>query len=192
MEEGGNISHFLGIKISRDHEAKTMDLKQTSYIKQLLGKHLDKHRRKSSVLLQDIPVPEMAASMAEQKEYPQIVSKLLWLSNGTHPDISQAMGILACYMTQPSKEHYNIVQKVLQYLDCTQDIHLQYSGDKQQDFLTAHSNTNWASNATAQCKSTSGSAVFVHGNLVAWKSALQQCTALSVVEAEFMAATEAT
>ncbi|KAJ1570926.1 hypothetical protein NDA11_005695 [Ustilago hordei] len=191
MEDGGNVSHFLGIKITRNREAKTMDLEQTSYVKQLLDEHLDKRRRKSSVPLQDIPVPETAASMAERKEYPQIVGKLLWLSNGTRPDISQAVGVLARYMTQPSKEHYNAAQKVLQYLDHTRDTHLQYGSDKQQDFLTAHSDANWASDATAQRKSSSGSAVFVCGNLVAWKSALQRCTALSAVEAEFVAATEA-
>ncbi|SAM60890.1 uncharacterized protein UBRO_20214 [Ustilago bromivora] len=55
----------------------------------------------------------------------------------------------------------------------------------------AHSNAKWASDATAQRKSSSGSVVFVHGNLVAWKSALQRCTALSAVEAEFVAVTEA-
>ncbi|SOV07446.1 uncharacterized protein UDID_18905 [Ustilago sp. UG-2017a] len=191
MEDGGNVSHFLGIKITRDRKAKTMDLEQTSYVKQLLDEHLDKCRRKSSIPLQDIPVPETAASIAERKEYPQIVSKLLWLSNGTHPDISQAVGVLAHYMTQPSREHYNTAQKVLQYLDHTRDIHLQYGSNKQQDFLMAHSNANWASDATAQCKSSSGSAVFVCGNLVAWKSALQRCTTLLVVEAEFIAATEA-
>ncbi|SPC61539.1 related to retrotransposon protein [Ustilago sp. UG-2017b] len=191
MEEGGDVSHFLGIKISRDREVKTMDLRQTSYIKQLLDEHLDKCRRKSSVPLQNVPAPETAASTAKRKEYLRIVGKLLWLSNGTHPDISQAVGVLAHYITQPSKEHYNAVQKVLQYLDGTQDVHLRYSGDKEQDILMAHSDANWASDSTAQRRSSSGSAVFVHGNLVAWKSVLQRCTALSVVEAEFMVATEA-
>ncbi|KAJ1601300.1 hypothetical protein NDA14_001112 [Ustilago hordei] len=191
MEEGGNMSHFLGIKITRNREEKTMDLRQTSYIKQLLDEHLDKCRRKSSVPLQDILAPETAVSTAERKEYLQIVGKLLWLSNRTHPDISQAVGVLACYMTQPSKEYYDAAQKVLQYLDGTQDVHLRYNGDKEQEFLMVHSDMNWASDATAQRKSSSGSAVFVHGNLVTWKSALQHCTALSVVEAEFVAATEA-
>ncbi|SOV09360.1 uncharacterized protein UDID_18564 [Ustilago sp. UG-2017a] len=181
MEDGGNVSHFLGIKITRDRKAKTMDLEQTSYVKQLLDEHLDKRRRKSSVPLQDIPVPETAASIAERKEYPQIVSKLLWLSNGTRPDISQAVGVLARYMTQPSREHYNAAQKVLQYLDHTRDTHLQYGSNKQQDFLMVHSDANWASDATAQHKSSSGSVVFVCGNLVAWKSALQHCTTLLVV-----------
>ncbi|SPC63224.1 related to retrotransposon protein [Ustilago sp. UG-2017b] len=191
MEEGGDVSHFLGIKISRNREARTMSLEQTSYVKQLLNEHLDKRRRKSSIPLQDIPIPETTASTMERKEYPQIVGKLLWLSNGTRPDISQAVGVLAQYMTQPSKEHYNAAQKVLQYLDHTQDTHLQYGGNKRQDSLMAHSDANWASDATAQRRSSSGSAVFIHGNLVAWKSALQRCTALSAVEAEFVAATEA-
>jgi hypothetical protein len=191
MEDGGDVSHFLGIKISRDRKARTMDLEQTSYVKQLLEEHLDKRKRKSSVPLQDFPVPETVVSTAERKEYPQIVGKLLWLSNGTRPDISQAVGVLARYMTQPSKEHYNAAQKVLQYLAQTQDIRLQYSGNNGKELLMAHSDANWASDATAQRKSSSGSAVFVHGNLVAWKSALQRCTALSAVEAEFVAATEA-
>jgi hypothetical protein len=190
MEDGGDVSHFLGIKISRDRKAKTMDLEQTSYVKQLLDEHLDKRKRKSSVPLSEIPVPETVANATERKEYPQIVGKLLWLSNGTRPDISQAVGVLARYMTQPSKEYSNAAQKVLQYLDQTQDIRLQYRGNKHQELLTAHSDANWASDATAQRKSSSGSAVFVHGNLVAWKSALQRCTALSAVEAEFVAATE--
>ncbi|SPC65441.1 related to retrotransposon protein [Ustilago sp. UG-2017b] len=64
MEDGGNVSHFLGIKITRDREAKTMDLEQTSYVKQLLDEHLDKCRRKSSVPLQDIcHRPEYTGSM---------------------------------------------------------------------------------------------------------------------------------
>ncbi|SOV03679.1 uncharacterized protein UDID_19115 [Ustilago sp. UG-2017a] len=168
MEDGGNVPHFLGIKITRDREAKTMDLEQTSYVKQLLDEHLDKRRRKSSVPLQDIPVPETAASIADQ-----------------------AVGVLTRYMTQPSREHYIAAQKVLQYLDYTRDTHLQYGSNKQQDVLMAHSDANWASDATAQCKSSSGSVVFMCGNLVAWKSALQHCTALSAVEAEFVATTEA-
>ncbi|SNX81376.1 uncharacterized protein MEPE_00081 [Melanopsichium pennsylvanicum] len=82
-------------------------------------------------------------------------------------------------------------QKVLHYLDQTQDICLRYGSRKGEEQLLAHSDANWASDPTTQRKSSSGSAVFVHGNLVAWKSALQRCTALSAVEAEFVAATEA-
>ncbi|CCF49957.1 hypothetical protein NDA11_005694 [Ustilago hordei] len=142
MEEGGDVSHFLGIKITRDHEEKTMDLRQTSYIKQLLDKHLDKHRRKSSILLQDILAPETAASTAERKEYLQIVGKLLWLLNGTHADISQAVGVLACYMTQPLKEHYNAAQKVLQYLD-DNTATIQVSKDPAQHWKLKHIDTKY-------------------------------------------------
>ena len=81
----------------------------------------------------------------------EYLNRPTWVS-GARPltDISQAVGVLAHYMTQPSKEHYNAAQKVLQYLDGTQDVHLQYGGDKEQDFLMAHSDMNWASDATTQ------------------------------------------
>jgi hypothetical protein len=56
----------------------------------------------------------------------------------------------------------------------------------------AHSDATWASDTTIQRRSTSGSVVFVYGNPVTWKSATQKCVSLSAVEAEFIAATEAT
>ncbi|SNX85370.1 related to retrotransposon protein [Melanopsichium pennsylvanicum] len=190
MEDGQEVSHFLGIKLTRDHQAKTLNMEQSAYIKQILDEHLDKRQRKSSIALQDIPVPTKVASPAERKAYPQIVGKLLLLANSTQPNISQAVGVLAQYMTQPSKEHFDAAQKVLHYLNQMQDICLRYGARKGEEQLLAHSNANWASNLTTQRKSSSGLAVFVHGSLVAWKSALQCCTALSAVEAEFVAATE--
>ncbi|KAJ1043366.1 hypothetical protein NDA10_004099 [Ustilago hordei] len=42
MEDSGEVSHFLGIKISRDRAMRTMTIGQSGYIDQVLAKHLDK------------------------------------------------------------------------------------------------------------------------------------------------------
>ncbi|SOV04775.1 uncharacterized protein UDID_11094 [Ustilago sp. UG-2017a] len=95
-------------------------------------------------------------------------------------------------MQEPSQEHYQAAHRVLCYLKGTKEAGLTYRANKLQEPLVVHSDANWASDATIQRRSTSGSVVFVYGNPVTWKSATQKCVSLSAVEAEFIAATEAT
>ncbi|KAJ1044197.1 hypothetical protein NDA10_005691 [Ustilago hordei] len=192
MEDSGEVSHFLGIKISRDRAMRTMTIGQSGYIDQVLAKHLDKRTKPTMVPMQSIPEGALVASAAQQKEYPVIVGKLLWVANSTRPDLSLTVGILARHMREPSQEHYQAAQRVLRYLESTRQVGLVYRASESQESLVAHSDANWASDATIQRRSTSGSVALVYGNPVAWKSATQKCVSLSAVEAEFIAATEAT
>ncbi|SOV06716.1 uncharacterized protein UDID_17592 [Ustilago sp. UG-2017a] len=192
MEDSGEVSHFLGIKISRDRVMRTMTIGQSGYIDQVLAKHLDKCTKPTMVPMQSIPEGTLVASAAQQKEYPVIVGKLLWVANSTRPNLSLTVGVLARHMREPSQEHYQAAQRVLCYLESTKQVGLVYRASESQEPLVAHSDANWASDATIQRRSTSGSVVLVYGNPVAWKSATQKCVSLSAVEAEFIAATEAT
>ncbi|KAJ1024718.1 hypothetical protein NDA16_002758 [Ustilago loliicola] len=82
MEDSSDMSHFLGIKISRDRSKQTMTLGQTAYIDQVLDKHLDKRTRPSAIPMQEIPDGTVVASKLQQKEYPVIVGKQHWLHPG--------------------------------------------------------------------------------------------------------------
>ncbi|CCF47967.1 hypothetical protein NDA11_001644 [Ustilago hordei] len=83
MEDSSEVSHFLGIKISRDHTECTMTIGQAGYIDQVLKKHLDKHTRSAAAPMQEIPEGTVVASKAQQKEYPVIIGKLHWINNST-------------------------------------------------------------------------------------------------------------
>ncbi|SAM80227.1 uncharacterized protein UBRO_12371 [Ustilago bromivora] len=83
MEDSGEVSHFLGIKISRDHTKRTMTISQAGYIDQVLKKHLEKCTRPAAAPMQEIPEGTVVASKAQQKEYPVIIGKLLWITNST-------------------------------------------------------------------------------------------------------------
>ncbi|SOV08415.1 uncharacterized protein UDID_17378 [Ustilago sp. UG-2017a] len=178
MEDSGEVSHFLGIKISRNRVMRTMTIGQSGYIDQVLAKHLDKHTKPTMVPMQSIPEGTLVASAAQQKD--------------TRPDLSLTVGVLARHMREPSQEHYQAAQQVLRYLESTKEVGLVYRANESQEPLVAHSDANWASDTTIQRRSTSGSVALVYGNPVAWKSATQKCVSLSAVEAEFIAATEAT
>ncbi|SPC63760.1 related to retrotransposon protein [Ustilago sp. UG-2017b] len=192
MVDSGEVSHFLGIKISRDRTKRTMTIGQSGYIDQVLVKHLDRHTRPTTVPMKSIPEGTIFTSKAQQKEYPVIVGKLLWIANSTRPDLSHTVSALARHMREPSQEHYQAAQHVLCYLEGTKEVRLVYRANESQEPLVAHSDENWASDTTIQRKGTSGSVAFVYRNPVTWKSATQKCVSLSAVEAEFIAATEAT
>ncbi|SYW82257.1 uncharacterized protein UHO2_00742 [Ustilago hordei] len=192
MEDSGEVSHFLGIKISQNRAMCTMMISQSGYIDQVLAKHLDKCTKPTMVPMQSILEGTLVTSAAQQREYPVIVGKLLWVANSTRPDLSLTVGVLARHMCEPSQEHYQAAQRVLCYLESTRQVGLVYRASESQEPLVAHSDANWASDATIQRRSTSGSVALVYGNPVAWKSATQRCVSLSAVEAEFIAATEAT
>ncbi|CCF49936.1 uncharacterized protein UHOR_14014 [Ustilago hordei] len=167
-------------------------MEDSGYIDQVLAKHLDKRTKPTMVPMQSILEGTLVASAAQQREYPVIVGKLLWVANSTRPDLSLTMGVLARHMHEPSQEHYQAAQRVLRYLESTRQVGLVYRASESQEPLVAHSDANWASDATIQRRSTSGSVALVYGNPVAWKSATQKCVSLSAVEAEFIAAMEAT
>ncbi|KAJ1597734.1 hypothetical protein NDA14_002434 [Ustilago hordei] len=102
MEDSGEVSHFLGIKISQNRVMHTMTIGQSGYIDQVLAKHLDKCTKPTMVPMQSIPEGTLVASAAQQKEYLVIIGKLLWVANSTRPDLSLTVGILAKHMHEPS------------------------------------------------------------------------------------------
>jgi hypothetical protein len=86
----------------------------------------------------------------------------------------------------------NAAIKVLKYLNQTTDyaLRLGFARDTQRPVVT-YTDANWASDQATNRKSTSGSLTTVFGSAVGWKSRVQKCVALSAVEAEFIAASEA-
>ncbi|KAJ1586751.1 hypothetical protein NDA11_005118 [Ustilago hordei] len=145
-------------------------MEDSGYIDQVLAKHLDKRTKPTMVPMQSILEGTLVASAAQQKEYPVIVGKLLWVANSTRPDLSLTVGVLARHMREPSQEHYQAAQRVLRYLESTRQVGLVYRAKKKH--------------------------IGVSGVSVREPSSLEvsdtKCVSLSAVEAEFIAATEAT
>ncbi|KAE8706560.1 hypothetical protein F3Y22_tig00110392pilonHSYRG00195 [Hibiscus syriacus] len=80
----------------------------------------------------------------------------------TRPDIAQAVGVVSRYMANPGKEHWNIVKRILSYIKGTSNVALCYGGSN----------------------------LLING-AVSWVSKLQSVVATSTIEAEYVAATQA-
>nr|KYP48757.1 Retrovirus-related Pol polyprotein from transposon TNT 1-94 [Cajanus cajan] len=106
----------------------------------------------------------------------------------TRPDIAHAVGTVSRFLSNPGREHWNVAKWILRYLHGTVDMKLCFGGDK--PTLVGYSDSDMVGDVDSR-KSTSGYLIKFAGGAVAWQSRLQRCVALSTIEAEFIAITEA-
>ena len=107
-------------------------------------------------------------------------------------DIATAVGMVARHIERPGKTHWNAVKRILRYLKGTVTHGLVYrnNGNDKNIALNVFCDADWAGDAEKR-KSTSGFVAMIANGAVAWKSVRQECTALSSVEAEYVAAATA-
>jgi len=76
-------------------------------------------------------------------QYQAIISLLLYLMLGTHPDIAFAMIKLSQFSANSSKEHFEWAKYICRYLAGTQDYTMVFDGNTNEG-LIAHSDSDWA------------------------------------------------
>nr|GEY60617.1 Ty1-copia retrotransposon protein [Tanacetum cinerariifolium] len=85
---------------------------------------------------------------------------------------------------KPTEKHLNEVKRIFRYLRGTVNTSLQYTKDSGFE-LTGFSYADYAG-CKDSFKSTSGGAQFLGEKLVSWSLKKQDCTALSIAEAEYV------
>ena len=125
--------------------------------------------------------------------YRQAVGSLMWLANGTRPDISQPLGACARFSANPGKAHWNALEWILRCLVGTKDLCIRY-GRKIPDmpFSPLHGNVDgsWGDDIDDR-RSTTGHNFISYGGPIVWRSQKQKSVSLSSCESEHMAASEA-
>lgn len=144
------------------------------------------------------------ASEAEVQEfkssnlpYNSLVGSLMYIAQGTRPDIAYAVGALSQHLAHPSMTSWNLGLHVLRYLKGTQYLGLIFDGkettvvgNQSWNFPECHADSDWAGDPTTR-RSTTGYLFKLNGAAISWRSKLQSTVSLSSTEAEYKATTEA-
>src|SRR5207248_8640025 len=117
------------------------------------------------------------------------VSELIFAAIATRPDIICAVGQLSQFNSNPSSKHLLAAKHVLRYLKGTLTLGITYR--KPPIKLTGLTDADWAGDVNTR-RSTTGYVVMLNNGAEAWRSQRQPTVALSTMEAEYMALTEAT
>lgn len=123
-----------------------------------------------------------------KQKYQQLVGCLLYLVHGSRPDIAYSVIRLSQFSSKPEQHHWDALKKVLRYLKGTKHATLTL-GRRSDTFLEGYFDAAYADNGD---KRSTGAYVFLfYGSLVSWSSKVQRIIAISTVEAELVAASEA-
>ena len=118
MKDMGMADVILGIKITRTSDG--LILSQSHYVDNILGK-FDKDN--SGVVRTPIDLSlKLSKNKGEsisQIEYSRIIGSLMYLMSCTRPDIAYAVSKLSRYTSNPGKEHWIAINRVLKYLRFT-------------------------------------------------------------------------
>ena len=112
---------------------------------------------------------------------------MLYLASATRPDIAFAVSYLARRQLEPTHDDCKDVKRIFRYLRGTIDVDLYFRVEK--DDLEALTDASFRD--CQDSTSTSGYAVQLFGDTIAWRSQKQSYVTLSTCQAEYLAMSEA-
>ena len=193
----GSPQKIVGIEIDQDHKNGRLKISQTEYIDDLLAKYnmMDCKPIATpmdvSINLDD--VEELPNDSPIQTLYQTLVGKLMFLVIATWPDEANIIQRLATYISRPGEIHWRVAKQVLHYLKGVRMLGITYVKHPNLDKRCL---LHWCSDASFNseegAKSVTGFVFTSAGGAITWGSQKQSLTALSAIEAECLALTEAT
>ena len=81
------------------------------------------------------------SSPTDQIEYQPIVGSLIYIAVDTHPDITQAVGVVSKFCSNPTEAHRTAVKRIFRYLKKTMNLALKYCKDEK--LITGFSDADW-------------------------------------------------
>lgn len=146
MVDMGPISFYLGLKVERDREKRTIKLSQPAYIDKVLAKfHLDKAHtintpmKETAILKQRT---EGEASPSERERYQGMTGSIMFSMVETRPDIAFATSVASRFAKNPSHQHTEAVETILRYLKGSRNRGITYGGQNKLK-VEGYSDSDW-------------------------------------------------
>ena len=159
MVNQGEIHFCLGMTIKRNRAKKILSIDQRAYLENVL-KRFKMHESKP------VATPMEAGKRYKQlengeesvniKEYQAAIGCLTYASIATRPDLSAAVGELSKFMSNPGKEHWSGIKRIMRYVNGTLNYGLQYESVGNGEInLSGYADADWGGDLIGR-KSTSG------------------------------------
>ena len=186
----GIANFYLGIKIERE-EDNFYSISQEKYIDKIIMKSGLQDAKTSRIPMDIgyINIDRNKCTFLESNDiYRQLIGCLLFLCVNTRPDIAAVVSILSQRVSNPTKEDWVELKRLIRYLKGTKHFKLKL-GNLRSNNLIVFSDADWAQNRNDR-KSNTGYLFKFNGAAISWTCRKQQCVALSSTEAEYIALAE--
>jgi hypothetical protein len=188
MKDLGRMHYFLGLEVWQSPERSFLN--QGNYTVEIL-KRFDMLECKPMNTPMEVKLKllvDTSSDLIDATLYRQIIGSLMYLTN-TRLDICFAVNTLSQFLVEPRHVHLVAAKHVMRYLKGTIDYGLSYDGDH--DFtLSGYTDADWAGSVFDR-KNTSECCFSLGSTMISWQIRKQSSIALSIVEAEYIAACSA-
>jgi hypothetical protein len=200
MKDVGLIQWFLNVRVTRDRAARKLWLTHDAYIEKIVQKfNLGVRKVTTPVnLTYEFTKPSQRANPRLVKHYQEKVGSLIYPSVTTRPDIAWIASKLSLYSQNPSQELVEQADRVLEYLNSTKYLSIEYSaatatGDRQDELrriFQAASDASFADDKDTRY-SSQGYCFKLFNGAIQWQANRQKTVTLSTTEAELLALSHA-
>ena len=125
MVDMGPISFYLGLRVDRNREEKTIKLSQPAYIENVLRKFFLDQANPTNTPIKEytqlLPNNEGTATEAERAKYQGMTGSLMISMVETKPDIAFATSLTSRYIKNQSHLHIEAVKTILKYIKGSKD-----------------------------------------------------------------------
>lgn len=181
---------FLGLQIERKSDGSIF-IHQSSYASRVLSRFkMENCNGVATPSDTNKVLHDFVDSEASKYPYREAVGSLMYLSVGTRPDISHAVAMASRYLEKPTIAHENAVKRIFKYLKNTLNFGILYVSDEKSQII-GYSDADHAGDIETR-RSTSGYAFKYSDGIISWTSERQKSVSISTMEAEYIAASEAT
>ncbi|CAI7922918.1 unnamed protein product [Closterium sp. NIES-54] len=186
----GELTSYLGLRITRDRAQRTITLTQSHMVQQVLQRFGFTYSSPQSTPLptgHSLSAPPSDESIEPSGPYPELVGCLMYQMTCTRPELTFPLSILARYVApgRHRKEHMDAAKRVLRYLCSTSGMGLVLGG-RARVVLTGHADASWADDLTTQ-RSSQGYTFSLGSGSVSWRSTRSSSVLSSSCEAEIYA-----
>ncbi|CAI7902836.1 unnamed protein product [Closterium sp. NIES-54] len=186
----GELTSYLGLRITRDRAQRTITLTQSHMVQQVLQRFGFTYSSPQSTPLptgHSLSAPPSDESVVPSDPYQELVGFLMYLMTCTRSDLAYPLSLLARYVApgRHRKVHWDAAKRVLRYLCSTSGMGLVLGG-RARVVLTGHADASWVDDLATQ-RSSQGYTFILGFGSVSWRSTRSSSVLISSCEAEIYA-----
>lgn len=192
MKDMGTARQCVGLNIVFSKEGISID--QSKYASEILEKYSMAESKPATTPSEN--GTQLSVKMIENEDvtgtvpYQAAVGSILYLAQGSRPDIAFAVNDVSRFNDRHGKEHWTAVKRIMRYIKQTVNYCILYRYSDDGD-LHGYCDSDFASDVDKR-RSCTGFVFKLAEGAVSWGSKRQQTVALSTTEAEYMAMSFAT
>ncbi|CAI7833695.1 unnamed protein product [Closterium sp. NIES-53] len=186
----GELTSYLGLRITRDRAQRTITLTQSHMVQQVLQRFGFTYSSPQSTPLptsHSLSPPPLDESVEPSGPYPELVGCLIYLMTCIRPELAYPLSLVAHYVApgRHRKVHWDAAKRVLRYLCSTSGMGLVLGG-RARVVLTGHADASWVDDLATQ-RSSQGYTFSLGSGSVSWRSTRSSSVLSSSCEAEIYA-----